>query len=171
MQWCITGSKSQLLNSYHMVQCVLPILYPIKLTGSPNSLSPYHVTQCICSVDHIIWYTVTCLPVWQCLAMNPEFADASWNGWVQLRVNTGTPVFTCHFSIPLCYNHILVIVLSGSLQPSPTHTGHASIYLAQIWCCSWNPLMYLFYVVMNTGNPWAKLELPMPAPAQTHTHT
>ena len=40
---------------------MLPILYPIKLTGSLNLLSPYHVTQCICSVDHIMWYTVTSL--------------------------------------------------------------------------------------------------------------
>ena len=27
-----------------------------------NSLNPYHMTQCVYSVAHIIWYTVTCLP-------------------------------------------------------------------------------------------------------------
>src|SRR6267378_1254422 len=45
-----------------MVQCRPFTIYPILFTGSMNSLNPYHMTQCVCSVDHMTWYTVTCIP-------------------------------------------------------------------------------------------------------------
>ena len=63
-QWCISDSQcgfNQFIESYYMVQCVLPIVYPILFTGSMNSLNPYHMTQCVHLVAHIIWYTVTSL--------------------------------------------------------------------------------------------------------------
>ena len=54
---------TEFIESYHMVQCRPFTIYPILFTGSMNSLNPYHMTQCVCSVDHMLWYTVTGLPV------------------------------------------------------------------------------------------------------------
>ena len=39
-----------------------------------NSLNPYHMTQCVRSVDHIIWYTVTGLPV---------FSNSAFIGYIK----------------------------------------------------------------------------------------
>src|SRR6202161_1613981 len=68
MYWqrCISDGQcgfNEFIESYYMVQCVLPIVYPILFTGSMNSLNPYHMTQCVRLVAHIIWYTVTSLCV------------------------------------------------------------------------------------------------------------
>ena len=63
-QWCISDGQcgfNEFIESYYMVQFVLPIVYPILVTGSMNLLNPYHMTQCVHSVAHIIWYTVTSL--------------------------------------------------------------------------------------------------------------
>ena len=49
-QQCISDGQcgfNEFIESYYMVQHVLPIVYPILFTGSMNSLNPYHMTQCV----------------------------------------------------------------------------------------------------------------------------
>ena len=79
-QRCISDGQcgfNEFIESYYMVQYVLPIVYPILFTGSMNSLNPYHMRQCVHSVAHIIWYTVTSLCVW------PPWPE-NWQGLVPM---------------------------------------------------------------------------------------
>ena len=93
-----------------MVHCSVLVVYPILFMGSKEPANPHHMAHSMCSLNHIIWYIVTCLP-----EGNPTFSLCSLS-------QTSTSPSASAKSLPSCWFHHLSCSLFLSLGLS---------------CCSW----------------------------------
>ena len=91
-----------------------------------NSLNPYHMTQCVCLVAHIIWYTVTSLCVTRILRGKYCIFTKSNSDFTVVQ----------HYSAPLTYSWLNSAPVLYPLLLFKLHFFfHLSFYLFSVLSC------------------------------------